>query len=73
MELKGKTVLITGASSGIGEAAALAFAKEGAQIVLAARRKERLDEVRDEIEAGGGSALAYAVDITSEQDVAKLF
>ena len=73
MELKGKTVLITGASSGIGKAAALAFAKEGAQVVLAARRKERLEELKAKIENDGGAALAWPVDITSEMDIAKLF
>ena len=45
MELKDKTIIITGASSGIGAAAALLFAQSGANVVLGARRKDRLDQI----------------------------
>lgn len=64
--LKGKVALITGASSGIGMAAARLFAQEGASLVLAARRKERLDALVDEIESEGGSATALAGNVVDE-------
>jgi len=57
-------VVVTGASSGIGEATALAFSKRGARVVLAARRTERLDAVVDRIEKSGGRALAATCDVT---------
>jgi NADP-dependent 3-hydroxy acid dehydrogenase YdfG len=58
--------LVTGASSGIGEATAIALAAQGATVVLAARRKERLDELAAKIEADGGTALALEVDVTDQ-------
>jgi short-subunit dehydrogenase len=63
-ELRGATVVIAGASSGIGRAAALAFAREGANLVLAAPDRRRLQEVAREIHAGGGEAEAVATDLT---------
>ncbi len=65
--LEGRVAVITGASSGIGEATALAMAKEGAAVALGARRRERLDELAGKIEAGGGRALAIEVDVADEQ------
>ncbi len=59
---------MTGASAGIGEATAKWLAREGATLVLVARRKARLDELQKEIEASGGRALAIEADITSEGD-----
>ncbi|MGH2630477.1 MAG: SDR family NAD(P)-dependent oxidoreductase [Actinomycetota bacterium] len=53
MELKGAVVVVTGASAGIGEATAVAFATRGARVVLAARRLERLESL-DRIERAGG-------------------
>ena len=64
MELQGAVVVVTGASSGIGEAAAVAFAQRGAKVVLAARRLDRLNDLARRIEAAGGSALALKVDVT---------
>jgi NADP-dependent 3-hydroxy acid dehydrogenase YdfG len=64
MELQGAVVVVTGASSGIGEAAAVAFAQRGARVVLAARRLDRLNDLSRRIEATGGSALAVKVDVT---------
>ena len=62
--LDGRTVLVTGASSGIGEATALAVAARGARVVLVARREAELERVRSTIEAGGGTASSYAVDLS---------
>ncbi len=58
--------LVTGASSGIGEASAVALAKAGAAVALVARREERLHSLAKRIEAGGGRALVIAADITAE-------
>lgn len=71
--LTGRVVVITGASSGIGEACARGFAGKGAKIVLAARRAERLDALVRKIEAAGGEALAVATDVTDETAVDELF
>jgi NAD(P)-dependent dehydrogenase (short-subunit alcohol dehydrogenase family) len=60
--LEGRVVIVTGASSGIGEACALAFARKGAKTVLAARRAERLSALVAKIEEMGGEALAVATD-----------
>ena len=63
-----QVVIVTGASAGIGEAGVRMLAREGATIVLVARRKARLDQLKQEIEAGGGRALAVEADITSAED-----
>jgi len=70
--LNNKVVIVTGASAGIGEAAARRLAREGATIVITARRAERLDQLRTEIEATGGCALAIAGDVTSPVDRERL-
>jgi NADP-dependent 3-hydroxy acid dehydrogenase YdfG len=64
--LEGRKALITGASSGIGQALAVAMAAEGASVGLGARRKERLDELASRIEADGGTAVAIEADIADE-------
>ncbi|MBM2837358.1 MAG: putative oxidoreductase [candidate division NC10 bacterium] len=68
-ELKGAVVLITGASAGIGRAAALAFAKEGARLLLAARRRDRLEEVAATARALGGEALVAETDVADRRQV----
>jgi len=70
--LKDKVVLITGASSGFGEDAALLFAKEGCKVVLAARRIDRLQELAAKIQDAGGEAIAIPVDITNTVEVANM-
>jgi NAD(P)-dependent dehydrogenase (short-subunit alcohol dehydrogenase family) len=67
VELAGKRVLITGASSGIGEAGAEQFARHGATVVVVARRQELLDALADRITAAGGEAISIACDV-SEMD-----
>ena len=66
--LAGKVALVTGASSGIGEAAALCLAEAGATVALSARRVERLSGLVTRIEAEGGKALAIPGDMTVEDD-----
>nr|WP_314526718.1 glucose 1-dehydrogenase [uncultured Pseudomonas sp.] len=68
-QLEGKVALITGASSGIGRAAAVVLTQRGAKIVAAARRQSELDEVVAEITAQGGIASSIVVDVTREADI----
>lgn len=71
-KLDGQVAIVTGASAGIGEATARLLAREGAITILAARRQERLDQLKREIEAEGGRAVAVAADITSSDDRVRL-
>jgi NADP-dependent 3-hydroxy acid dehydrogenase YdfG len=66
--LDGTVALVTGASSGIGEATARRLAEHGATLVVVARRKDRLDTLVSEIEAAGGTALAVGADITNRDE-----
>lgn len=70
--MRGRVVVVTGASSGIGEATARAFARAGASVVLAARRERRLRDLARELEAGGGRALPVRCDVTSAREIAAL-
>jgi NAD(P)-dependent dehydrogenase (short-subunit alcohol dehydrogenase family) len=70
--LDGQAIIVTGASQGIGRAIALAFAREGASIVLAARTADKLNAVAAGIRAGGGEALAIPTDVTDELQVARM-
>ena len=66
--LEGKTALITGGNSGVGEATATLFAREGAKVIIAARREEQLKKVAEKIQAEGGSVLAIRGDISKPED-----
>ena len=72
MKLKNRVALITGGSTGIGRAAAVAMAREGANIALTARRAERCEEAVAEIEELGGQALALPGDVANAEHVAGL-
>ena len=73
MELENRVAIITGASSGIGKAIALAYAGAGARIVLASRNRRMLDECAEEIREKKGLALVVPTDVVSESQVAALF
>jgi len=68
-----QSVLVTGASSGIGRATAVAFAAAGARVALVARRRPQLDEVAAEVAAAGGRALVVPTDVTDRGAVADCF
>jgi NADP-dependent 3-hydroxy acid dehydrogenase YdfG len=70
--IEGKVVVITGASSGLGEATARHLSAQGATVVLGARRHDRIKSLADELTAGGGKALALATDVTHRDQVQKL-
>jgi len=70
--IEGKVVVITGASSGLGEAAARLLSAEGASVVLGARRVERIKSLADELTGSGGKALAVATDVTHCDQVKRL-
>lgn len=70
--ISGKVVVITGASSGIGLATAKLLASKGAILSLAARRKDKLDNLVKEIEAAGGKAQAFTTDVSKQGDVENL-
>jgi NADP-dependent 3-hydroxy acid dehydrogenase YdfG len=70
--IEGKVVAITGASSGIGEAAARLLADGGARVVLGARRTERLDDIARELRDRGGAAITCRTDVTRREDLERL-
>jgi 3-oxoacyl-[acyl-carrier protein] reductase len=72
MRLEGQVTVVTGASSGIGRAVARALATEGASVVVAGRRADRLDALVDELAGSDGDGLAVTVDVTEEADVDRL-
>ena len=72
MNFENKVVVITGASSGIGEAAAIEFSKRGANTVLVARRKEKLLEVEKKISQFSGSSLVCQCDVSNKEQVTQM-
>lgn len=70
--IEGKIVVITGASSGLGEATARLLSEQGATVVLGARRDERIQALADELTSDGGKALAVATDVTQRDQVERL-
>jgi 3-oxoacyl-[acyl-carrier protein] reductase len=73
MSLSGRIALVTGASQGIGRACALKLASQGATVAAAARNQEKLSELVHQIGAGGGTALALAMDVGDEEQVKAAF
>ena len=73
ISLQGKTALVTGASSGLGQHFARVLANAGAKVALAARRLDRLQQLEAEIRAGGGQAFAVALDVTDRASIIKAF
>lgn len=69
LNVENKVITITGASSGIGEASARLLAKNGAKVVLGARRTEKLAHIVEDIRSNGGTAEFKAVDVTNRQDL----
>lgn len=67
--LNGRVALVTGASQGIGRACAIALAKTGAKVALAARNQEKLKQAVDEITSAGGEAAAFAIDVADEDSI----
>ena len=73
MKLEGKVAIVTGATSGMGRATAVLFAKEGAKVVVTGRNEERAKDVVDQIKAEGGEALYVIVDASNVEDCKKIF
>lgn len=72
MEVKGKVVIVTGASSGIGEATAREFGREGAKVVLAARRVDKLQTLAEEINKMGTESFVVQADLSKLEDIQSL-
>jgi len=69
MSLSGRVAFVTGASQGIGRACALRLARSGAAVAVAARNREKLNELAGEITGSGGQAAAFALDVTDEEQI----
>lgn len=73
MRLEGKVALITGSNSGVGEETAREFVKEGAKVIICARRKDALEKTKEELLKMGGEVLDVVCDISKDEDVRHLF
>jgi len=73
MTFSGRVALVTGASQGIGRACAVRLAKSGATVVVAARNQQKLDEVVQEINAAGGLAAPFVLDVSNEDQIKTVF
>src|SRR5271169_6367620 len=73
MTLSGRVAFVTGASQGIGRGCALKLAASGATVAVAARNQEKLTELEQQIEASGGKALAFPLDVADEEQVKSVF
>ena len=73
MKLEGKVAIVTGATSGMGRATAVLFAKEGAKVVVTGHNEERAQAVVDEIKGNGGEAIYVIVDASNVEDCKKIF
>jgi NAD(P)-dependent dehydrogenase (short-subunit alcohol dehydrogenase family) len=72
MRFRNKVAIITGSSSGIGRATALAFVREGGKVVITSRNKRSCEQVAKEVENAGGECIVWAGDISNEKDVSQL-
>ena len=70
--IKDKVVIITGASSGIGEATAKLLANKGAKVVLGARREQKIEQLANEIQSADGQAVYQVMDVTNPSDNARI-
>ena len=68
MKLKGKSIVVTGASSGMGRSIVELFVKEGANVVAVARRKERLDELQKSLKSAAGIVIPFVGDVSKKED-----
>ena len=68
MSIEGKVAIITGASSGIGYATALALSKAGAKVAIGARRTDKLTELENKIQSNGGEVFSQKLDVTKKDD-----
>ncbi|MFW6149890.1 MAG: SDR family NAD(P)-dependent oxidoreductase [Atribacterota bacterium] len=73
MDLRGKTIIITGASRGMGKAISIAIARAGAKVILVARNQEKLQKVKEEINQFNGKSEIITADFSKEDDVNNLF
>ena len=69
LPLEGQVAIVTGASSGIGAAVAIHLARAGARVAMAARREEKLKELKEVIESEGGTAISVKTDVTNREEV----
>jgi NAD(P)-dependent dehydrogenase (short-subunit alcohol dehydrogenase family) len=72
-EMEGRVAVITGAGSGIGKAAALLLAREGAKVVAISRTDEEINQTIDEVRKAGGEGIAIPADVSKEEDMKRVY